>query len=80
MKDDSFRVRTLSPEDVALAPDSAAAEGWNPGLTGASCFAAAAPGGFLLGELAGAASIRRDDVRTGVRHLLKCPLLAQSDL
>jgi hypothetical protein len=54
MKDDSFRVRTMSPEEVALAVDWAAAEGWNPGLTDASCFAAAAQGGFLLGDLAGA--------------------------
>ena len=54
MKDDSFRVRTMPPEEVTLAVDWAAAEGWNPGLTDASCFAAAAPDGFLLGELAGA--------------------------
>jgi hypothetical protein len=54
MKDESFRVRTMSPEEVALAVDWAAAEGWNPGLTDASCFAAAAQGGFLLGDLAGA--------------------------
>jgi hypothetical protein len=53
MKDDSFRVRSMSPEEVALAVDWAAAEGWNPGLTDASCFAAAASDGFLLGELAG---------------------------
>jgi GNAT superfamily N-acetyltransferase len=57
MKDDSFRVRTMSPEEVALAVDWAAAEGWNPGLTDASCFAAAAPDGFLLGELAGAPAV-----------------------
>jgi hypothetical protein len=54
MKDDSFRVRPMLPAEVALAVDWAAAEGWNPGLTDASCFAAAAPDGFLLGELAGA--------------------------
>src|SRR6516165_4818487 len=53
MKDDSFRVRTMLPEEVALAMDWAAAEGWNPGLADAFCFAAAAPDGFLLGELAG---------------------------
>jgi hypothetical protein len=29
MKDDSFRVRSMSPEEVALAVDWAAAEGWN---------------------------------------------------
>ena len=54
MEDDSFRVRTMLPGEVALAVDWAAAEGWNPGLTDASCFAAAAPDGFLLGEFAGA--------------------------
>ena len=53
MGDDSFRVRTMPPEEVALAVDWAAAEGWNPGLTDAACFAAAAPDGFLLGEFAG---------------------------
>ena len=52
-EDDSFRVRTMRPEEVALAAEWAAAEGWNPGLRDASCFAAAAPDGFLLGELAG---------------------------
>ena len=54
MIDDTFRVRTMRPEEVTLAVDWAAAEGWNPGLTDAPCFAAAAPDGFLLGELAGA--------------------------
>src|SRR6516225_7105309 len=53
MEDDSFRVRTMLPGEVALAVDWAAAEGWNPGLSDASCFAAAAPDGFLLGEFAG---------------------------
>src|ERR1700745_1047218 len=54
MKDAPLRVRTMSPEEVTLAVDWAAAEGWTPGLTDASCFAAAAQGGFLLGDLAGA--------------------------
>jgi hypothetical protein len=42
----------MRPEEVPLAVEWAAAEGWNPGLADASCFAAAAPEGFLLGELA----------------------------
>jgi hypothetical protein len=54
MKDPSFHVRTMTPEEVVLATDWAAAEGWNPGLADARCFATAAPDGFLLGELAGA--------------------------
>ncbi len=33
-----------------MAVDWAAAEGWNPGLADATCFARAAPGAFLVGE------------------------------
>jgi hypothetical protein len=54
MNNESFRVRTMTPEEVPLALEWAAAEGWNPGLADAPCFAAAAPDGFLLGELMGA--------------------------
>jgi hypothetical protein len=43
----------MRADEVALAVDWAAAEGWNPGLADASCFAAAAPDGFLLGEMTG---------------------------
>jgi hypothetical protein len=50
MSNDDFRVRSMRPEEVALAVDWAAAEGWNPGLADAGCFASADPGGFLLGE------------------------------
>ena len=50
---DSFNVRVMGAQDLALALDWAAAEGWNPGLADAACFAAADPEGFLLGEIAG---------------------------
>ncbi|MBM3530215.1 MAG: GNAT family N-acetyltransferase [Alphaproteobacteria bacterium] len=40
----------MTPRDIALAVDWAAAEGWNPGLSDAACFAAADPEGFLIGE------------------------------
>ncbi len=40
-------------EDLALALDWAAAEGWNPGLADAACFLAADPEGFLVAEAAG---------------------------
>ena len=43
----------MRPEDIALAIDWAAAEGWNPGLADAACFATPDPQGFLLGELDG---------------------------
>jgi hypothetical protein len=53
MNDDSFRIRAMRPEEIALALDWAAAEGWNPGLADAGCFAIVDPEGFLVGELDG---------------------------
>ena len=49
-----LRIRTMRPEEIAIAVDWAAAEGWNPGLADAACFATVDPGGFLIGELDGA--------------------------
>ena len=40
-------IRTLTPEQAALAVDWAAAEGWNPGLHDLPCFLAQDPGLFL---------------------------------
>jgi hypothetical protein len=48
-----LRVRTMRPEEVSLALDWAAAEGWNPGLSDAPCFAVPDPVGFFLGEVDG---------------------------
>jgi RimJ/RimL family protein N-acetyltransferase len=50
---DSYRIRTMTRAEVAMALEWAAAEGWNPGLHDAECFHAADPGGFLLGVLDG---------------------------
>ncbi|MEM6645699.1 MAG: GNAT family N-acetyltransferase [Bacteroidota bacterium] len=41
----------MTPSDVALAVDWAAAEGWNPGLHDASLYPLADPAGFLIGYL-----------------------------
>jgi ribosomal protein S18 acetylase RimI-like enzyme len=48
-----LRVRVMEPHEIAIAIAWAAAEGWNPGLSDAACFAAVDPGGLLLGEIAG---------------------------
>lgn len=45
----NYRIRTMKRDEIELALDWAAAEGWNPGLNDASCFYAADPQGFLLG-------------------------------
>jgi ribosomal protein S18 acetylase RimI-like enzyme len=50
MTADDFHIRTMQPDEVALAVDWAAVEGWNPGFADAACFAAADPAGFLVGE------------------------------
>jgi GNAT superfamily N-acetyltransferase len=51
-----LRVRAMRPEEIAIALDWAAAEGWNPGLADAACFASVDRDGFLIGELDGTAA------------------------
>jgi GNAT superfamily N-acetyltransferase len=46
-------VRTMRRDELDLAIDLAAAEGWNPGLHDADAFWAADPGGFLVAEVDG---------------------------
>ena len=48
-----INVRRMAENELDLALEWAAAEGWNPGLHDAECFYAADPGGFFLGEFAG---------------------------
>jgi len=40
-------------DEIAIAVDWAAAEGWNPGLADDACFATVDPQGFLVGEIDG---------------------------
>jgi hypothetical protein len=49
-----LRIRVMRPEEITIAADWAAAEGWNPGLADPACFATVDPEGFLIGELDGA--------------------------
>jgi GNAT superfamily N-acetyltransferase len=51
-----LRIRVMRPEEIAIALDWAAAEGWNPGLADAACFASVDRDGFLIGELDGTAA------------------------
>src|SRR5437763_11179192 len=50
----SLRIRPMRPDEIRIAVDWAAAEGWNPGFADDACFAAVDPQGFLIGELDGA--------------------------
>jgi GNAT superfamily N-acetyltransferase len=56
MPTDQLIIRVMNGREIALAGDWAAAEGWNPGLQDAACFAAVDPDGFHIGELGGAAA------------------------
>jgi ribosomal protein S18 acetylase RimI-like enzyme len=51
MAGDAFTIRPMRADEIALAADWAAAEGWNPGLNDAACFATVDAAGFLIGEL-----------------------------
>jgi ribosomal protein S18 acetylase RimI-like enzyme len=48
-----FIVRTMTADEMNLAMEWAAQEGWNPGLHDAQCFRAADPDGFFIGEWRG---------------------------
>ncbi|MBR0954432.1 GNAT family N-acetyltransferase [Bradyrhizobium canariense] len=48
-----LQIRNLRPEEIAIAVDWAAAEGWNPGLSDAACFAIPDAKGFFVGEVDG---------------------------
>jgi len=48
-----LQIRNLRPEEMSLAVDWAAAEGWNPGLADAACFAIPDAQGFFVGEIDG---------------------------
>jgi len=47
----NYTIRTMSRDEINIAIDWAAFEGWNPGLHDIDCFYAADPEGFLVGEL-----------------------------
>jgi ribosomal protein S18 acetylase RimI-like enzyme len=53
MQSQNLVIRTMDENEVSLALEWAAAEGWNPGVNDAKCFYAADPNGFFLGEIAG---------------------------
>lgn len=47
---DGLTIRPMHADEIPLAVDWAAAEGWNPGLSDAACFAVVDPDGFLVAE------------------------------
>jgi GNAT superfamily N-acetyltransferase len=62
-----FRIRAMRPDEIAIAAEWAAAEGWNPGLADAACFATVDAEGFFIGELDGAPAATISCVNYGAR-------------
>ncbi|SAK54178.1 N-acetyltransferase GCN5 [Caballeronia arationis] len=52
-RDAAYTIRRMRADEVGLALEWAAAEGWNPGLHDAPAFHAADPHGFFIGEMDG---------------------------
>jgi hypothetical protein len=48
-----LQIRNLRPDEISLAIEWAAAEGWNPGRYDAACFAIPDAQGFFVGEIDG---------------------------
>jgi GNAT superfamily N-acetyltransferase len=53
MPKEDLTIRQMNREDVEVAVEWAAREGWNPGLHDADCFYAADPNGFFMAEING---------------------------
>jgi hypothetical protein len=49
MTNDNFTIRRMNRDEIDMAIDWAAIEGWNPGIHDAECFFGADPNGFFLG-------------------------------
>lgn len=47
----ALKIRQMTPKDVQLALNWAAAEGWNPGINDVTAFHATDPTGLLIGEV-----------------------------
>jgi GNAT superfamily N-acetyltransferase len=51
MSSPHYQIRTMTRDEIDIAIEWAASEGWNPGLYDADCFYAADTQGFLVGEI-----------------------------
>ncbi len=49
MRKSGYTIRSMTRQEMDIAIEWAAAEGWNPGLYDADCFYAADPNGFFIG-------------------------------
>ena len=76
----ALTIRTMRPDEISIAVDWAAAEGWNPGLADAACFASTDPEGFLIGELDGKPAATVSCVNYGARFAFLGFYIVRQDL
>jgi GNAT superfamily N-acetyltransferase len=70
----------MRPDEISIAVDWAAAEGWNPGLADAACFATVDPAGFLIGEFKGKAAATVSCVNYGASFAFLGFYIVRADL
>ena len=70
----------MRPDEISIAIDWAAAEGWNPGLADAACFATVDPQGFLIGEIEGEAAATVSCVNYGASFAFLGFYIVRADL
>jgi GNAT superfamily N-acetyltransferase len=76
----ALTIRTMRPDEISLAVDWAAAEGWNPGLADDACFASVDPEGFFIAELDGVPAATVACVNYGARFSFLGFYIVRADL
>jgi len=76
----NLSIRPMRPDEISVAVNWAAAEGWNPGFADAACFAAAEPEGFFIGELDGAPAATVSCINYGARFAFLGFYIVREDL
>ncbi|MDP3074089.1 GNAT family N-acetyltransferase [Bradyrhizobium sp.] len=77
---DGLLIRPMRPDEISIAVNWAAAEGWNPGLSDDACFAAADPQGFFIGEFEGAPAATVSCVNYGAHFAFLGFYIVRQDL
>ena len=75
-----LNIRTMRPDEISLAVEWAAAEGWNPGLADDACFASVDPEGFFIAELDGVPAATVSCVNYGARFSFLGFYIVRADL
>ncbi len=76
----TFTIRPMRPDEISLAVNWAAAEGWNPGLADDACFASVDPEGFFIAELDGLPAATVSCVNYGARFSFLGFYMVRADL